>query len=475
MSTENKTENKKVVTRFAPSPTGHLHIGGARTAIFSWLLARHFGGEFLLRIEDTDIERSKQEYTDSILASMKWLGLDWDRDLIYQTQRADRYNEIIEEMLANGTAYYCTCSVEEVEKMREEAEAKGLKPKYNGKCRHLNKSASPDAVVRLKLPEHGKVIFDDMVKGKIATDIQELDDMILRRPAQAGGMPTYNLAVVADDHDMGVTHVMRGDDHVANTPKQILIYQAMGWELPTFGHVPMILGADGQKLSKRNGARAVIEYQQDGLLPQALVNYLVRLGWSSGDEEIFTLQELIKLFDGKNLNSSPSRIDPAKIDWLNGHYIKQSTQEELKEHIKTLHSILKTEIPNKVEELLPLFKEKSANIVDLSNQIKTFSEKILESSALDYEEKALKSINDESKILLQKISEEFKEAKTFSSEELDKIIHDFVEKNNLKFKNIGPALRCALTGQSSGSSLAAIASILGKEKVLERINTILNK
>ncbi len=462
----------KIVTRFAPSPTGHLHIGGARTAIFSWLLARHFGGEFLLRIEDTDIERSKQEYTDSILASMKWLGLDWDKDLVYQTQRSERYNEVVEAMLANGSAYYCTCSIEEIEKMREEAEAKGEKPRYNGKCRHLNKPFSEDAVVRLKLPEFGKVIFNDLVKGTIATDVNELDDMVLRRPQKAGGMPTYNLAVVADDHDMGVTHVFRGDDHVANTPKQILIYQAMGWDLPNFGHVPMILGPDGAKLSKRNGARAVIEYQSDGLLPQALVNYLVRLGWSNGDEEIFTLETLIKLFDGTSLNASPSRIDPAKIDWLNAHYIKQSSNEDLLTSMQALAKIVQIELPENCLQLIPLFKEKVANILDLAKQIIDFNNAILNTEFPQIEEKAQKSINDENKALLLELTKSFESLNSFTMEEVDVCIHAFIEEKEIKFKNIGPILRCALTGQASGSSLALIASILGKEKSIYRMNNL---
>lgn len=465
--------DKKVITRFAPSPTGHLHIGGARTALFAWLLARHFGGEFVLRIEDTDIERSKQEYTDSILASMKWLGLDWDKEPIYQTQRAERYNEVVEAMLENGSAYYCTCTPEEVEQMRAEAEAKGEKPRYNGKCRDKGLKASPDAVVRLKLPEEGKVVFEDIVKGTLSTDVSELDDMVLRRPAQAGGMPTYNLAVVVDDHDMDITHVLRGDDHVANTYKQILIYNAMGWELPVFGHVPMILAPDGQKLSKRNGARAVIEYQQDGLLPEALVNYLVRLGWSNGDNEIFLLKDLVSLFDGTSLNASPSRIDPTKLEWLNGYYIKQSTDEKLTEQIKALHTILGTQAPKNLESLIPLFKERAHQLCELSEQIEKFSNSVLESEQVNYEEKALKSINDDSKALLAKLAAIFEKLEPFSAEELDVCIHSFVEDNNIKFKHIAPALRCATTGQSSGPSLARICAILGKEKVLQRIENII--
>ena len=315
-----------MVTRFAPSPTGHLHIGGARTAIFCWLLARHFGGRFHLRIEDTDLLRSKQEYTDSILASMRWLGLDWDGDLTYQTQRADVYNRYVDKLLETGHAYWCSCTPEEVDAMREEARQNGLKPRYNGRCRDKNIGPGEGHCVRLKAPMAGKVVFDDLVKGKIAVDVAELDDMVIRR---ADGMPTYNMAVVVDDYEMGITHVIRGDDHVSNTPRQILIYEALGLPVPHFGHVPMILGPDRQKLSKRHGARAVIEYQQDGLLPQALVNYLVRLGWSHGNQELFTKDELIEYFDGTNLNPAAAAFDPAKLEWCNAHFMRELPLPEL--------------------------------------------------------------------------------------------------------------------------------------------------
>ncbi|MBO4368523.1 MAG: glutamate--tRNA ligase, partial [Desulfovibrio sp.] len=275
-----------VVTRFAPSPTGHLHLGGARTAIFNWLLARHFGGTFRLRIEDTDLLRSKQEYTDSILASMRWLGLNWDGELVYQTKRTELYNAYVEKLLASGHAYYCSCTAEEVEAMRVKAKASGLKPRYDGHCRDLGLGPGNGRCVRLRVPDTGRIVFDDLVKGSIATDVKELDDMVIRR---ADGMPTYNMAVVVDDHEMGLTHIIRGDDHVSNTPKQILLYEALGLPVPRFGHVPMILGKDKQKLSKRHGAKAVIEYEKDGLLPEALVNYLARLGWSHGDQELFTM------------------------------------------------------------------------------------------------------------------------------------------------------------------------------------------
>lgn len=455
----------KVITRFAPSPTGHLHIGGGRTAIFCWLLARHFGGEFRLRIEDTDTERSKQEYTDSILASMRWLGLDWDGDLTYQSQRTDIYNSYIDKMLATGHAYYCACTPEEVEAMREVARAKGEKPKYNGHCRERNLGPGTGHVVRLKTPESGRVVFDDMVKGRISVDIAELDDMVLKR---ADGMPTYNLAVVVDDHDMGVTHVLRGDDHVSNTPKQILLYEALGFALPTFGHVPMILGPDKQKLSKRHGARAVIEYQEDGLLPEALVNYLVRLGWSHGDQEIFELEELVQLFDGTSLNSAAAAFDPEKLEWLNAHYLKSATPQKL---YPSLAPFLKAEgldtLPREhIEAILPLYQERVKDLKDLVQFIKVY---FIPADAFSYEEKAAKTLDEDGKAQLSALRTIFENIDNFGAENIEQIIHAYAEEHNVKFKRIGPPLRAALLGQSGGPAVHQTLAALGKEESLKRI------
>ena len=453
----------KVVTRFAPSPTGHLHIGGGRTAIFCWLLARHFGGEFKLRIEDTDTERSKQEYTDSILASMKWLGLDFDGDLVYQSQRQDTYNTYIEKLIETGHAYYCSCTVEEVEAMREVARAKGEKPRYNGHCRESKRGAGAGHVVRLKVPAEGKIVFKDMVKDHIAVDVNELDDMVLRR---ADGMPTYNMAVVVDDYEMGVTHVMRGDDHLSNTPKQILIYQALGLELPTFGHVPMILGADRQKLSKRHGARAVIEYEEDGLLPQALVNYLVRLGWSHGDQEIFSLQELVKCFDGSSLNSSPSAFDPDKLQWLNGHYLKNTSLDEtIQLIIPFLKKLGITPQTEKLALVLPIYQERAANLNDLAQQILPYFK---ETQTLELEEKALKALDEQGKEQIKNVLPLIQKSE-FSLEVLEQCIHDYVETSGVKFKLVGTPLRSALIGVAGGPSVHAIIYALGKEETVKRL------
>ena len=455
---------KKIVTRFAPSPTGHLHIGGGRTAIFCWLLARHFGGEFRLRIEDTDATRSRQEYTDSILASMKWLGLDWDGELTYQSKRLDIYNAYIDRLLETGHAYWCDCSPEEVEAMREEARAKGEKPRYNGKCRERGLTAGPGRVVRLRVPDEGRIVFDDMVKGPIAVDVSELDDMILRR---TDGMPTYNLAVVVDDHDMGVTHVVRGDDHVSNTPKQILLYQALGFEVPTFGHVPMICGPDHQKLSKRHGARAVIEYEQDGLLPQALVNYLVRLGWSHGDQEIFSLKELVEFFDGKNLNTSPAAFDPEKLKWLNAYYLRNTPHDELAALVAPFLAKLGYDVPaEKLVGLLPMYVERAADLNALAQFLTIYFKPAEE---IEIEEKAMKALNEDGKHQLTVLHDLIAEMPEFTAEALDALLHDYVAKGGLKFKQVGPPLRSALTGLAGGPSVHDVMAALGREESLARI------
>ncbi len=457
----------KVVTRFAPSPTGHLHIGGGRTAIFCWLLARHFGGKFRLRIEDTDTERSKQEYTDSILASMKWLGLDWDGDLTYQSQRKDVYNKYVDKLLETGHAYYCDCSVEEVEAMREAARAKGEKPRYNGKCRERGLGYAEGRVVRLKVPAEGRVVFDDMVKGPIAVDVNELDDMVLRR---ADGMPTYNMAVVVDDYEMGVTHVVRGDDHVSNTPKQILIYQALGLAVPTFGHVPMILGPDKQKLSKRHGARAVVEYQQDGLLPEALVNYLVRLGWSHGDQEIFSLQELVKLFDGKNLNSSAAAFDPDKLQWLNGYYLKHTPLDKAVELTRPFIEKSGLSLDGKnAEAAISLYIERASNLNDLAEQVKPYLQNI---ENVVFEEKALNALDGQGKEQIKNVLALVRDTE-FTAENLEHVIHDYVETSGVKFKLVGTPLRSALIGLAGGPSIHLIMFALGKAETIKRLERAL--
>ncbi len=456
----------KVRTRFAPSPTGHLHIGGARTALFSWLLARHYGGEFFLRIEDTDTERSKQEYTDSILASMRWLGLESDGEPVYQSQRAAEYSAAVEFLLANDHAYWCSCTPEEVEAMREEARAKGLKPRYNGCCREKNVGPGAGHCVRLKTPKVGKVSFDDMVKGLMTVDVNELDDMVIRR---ADGMATYNLAVVVDDHHMQINHIMRGDDHVSNTFRQILLYQALDYSLPKFGHVPMILGPDKQKLSKRHGARATIEYEQDGLLPEALINYLVRLGWSHGDQEIFSREELIKAFDGTNLNASPSAFDPNKLQWLNAHYLRELSADALGKQVFPFVQELGYSTVNKekITQIATLFQERANTLLELANAMKPM---LVPAQDLAYDEAALKKTHSlQSSELLQQFSEHLSNLNTFENAAIEQCLHDFVQEKGIKFKEIGPPLRVALLGFMGGPHLPEVMAVLQKEECLDRI------
>ena len=318
-----------IVTRFAPSPTGFLHIGGARTALFNWLYARRFGGTFLLRIEDTDRERSTQPAVDAILDGLKWLGLDWDGDAISQFERADRHREVVDEMLAKGAAYRCYASPAELEEMREKARREGRPMRYDGRWRDRDPSEAPDGVapvIRLRAAQEGETVIDDKVQGKVTFANKDLDDLVLLR---SDGNPTYMLAVVVDDHDMSVTHVIRGDDHLTNAARQTQIYQALGWHVPVWAHIPLIHGADGAKLSKRHGALGVEAYRAMGYLPAALRNYLVRLGWSSGDKEFFTADELVAAFDLDAIGRSPSRFDTAKLDNMNGHFMRAATDDEL--------------------------------------------------------------------------------------------------------------------------------------------------
>ncbi|MBQ7617668.1 MAG: glutamate--tRNA ligase [Desulfovibrio sp.] len=456
----------QVVTRFAPSPTGHLHLGGARTAIFNWLLARHFGGKFCLRIEDTDLLRSKQEYTDSILASMRWLGLDWDGELIYQTKRTELYNSYVEELLAKGQAYYCSCSPEEVEAMRERARATGQKPRYDGHCRDLGLGPGAGRCVRLRLPDSGRVVFDDLVKGPIATEVQELDDMVIRR---ADGMPTYNMAVVVDDHEMGLTHIIRGDDHVSNTPKQILIYQALNLPVPRFGHVPMILGKDKKKLSKRHGAKAVIEYEKDGLLPSALVNYLARLGWSHGDQEIFSLEELIKYFDGTSLNPSAACFDDEKLAWLNAHYLRDLPLETLAKEVQPfVASEGFSELS--LERIIPLcvmFRERASDLLGLAQ---SFRPLLLPSSELSYVAKDQKKhFTRAGAVHLEEFAKLLSKVEPFSADQIETCLNSYVEERGLRFKEVAPPLRTALMGFMGGSYLKDIMAFLGKDESLRRL------
>lgn len=457
----------QVVTRFAPSPTGHLHIGGARTAIFSWLLARKMGGRFVLRIEDTDRERSKQEYTDAILESMRWLGLDWNADPIYQSDRDAVYNKYIDQLLAEGKAYYCECTPEEVEAMREAAREAGAKPKYNGRCRERRLEAGEGRVVRFKAPLSGKTGWVDLVKGPLNFDNTELDDMIIRR---SDGSPTYNLAVVVDDHEQGITHVLRGDDHVSNTPKQIMLYEALGFAVPKFGHVPMILGSDRKKLSKRHGALSVMEYEKMGYLPQALVNYLVRLGWSFGDQEIFELNDLIEKFSTDGLSSSPAGFDPDKLQWLNAHYMKATPDAELAAlalpfAMDAGYADITVET---LTALVPLFKERAKDLPELVAAMRFM---LVDDAELEYDSAAVaKALSDEGRTHVSALRSLFAALESFTKETTHDVMAKYVEDNGLKFKAVGPPLRVALVGAMGGPNLPDVMEVLGKERTLARLD-----
>lgn len=460
----------KVITRFAPSPTGYLHIGGARTALFNWLLARKNGGEFILRIEDTDLERSREEMTQAILDAMDWLGLDYDQGPYFQSQRLDLYREYIQKLVDTGQAYYCQCTPEEVDAMREEARAKGLKPKYNGRCREKNLGPGPGRVIRLKAPLTGQTAFHDLVKGSIAVNNEELDDFVLQR---ADGTPTYNLAVVVDDATMGVTHVLRGDDHINNTPKQILIYRALELNVPLFGHVPMILGPDKKKLSKRHGATSVIKYKEMGFLPEAMINYLVRLGWAYGDEEIFSREELIEKFSLENLSKSASVFDMDKLLWLNSHYIKEGDPRRLarllSEHIRDSHSDLDLTY---LEKIVPLLQPRAKTIVEMADQAEFF---LVADDQLQYDAKAVqKFLSAEARNHLQEIIRRLEQAETFERQELENILAKYLEDANIKFKVIAQPIRVAITGRTASPGLFETMEVLGKERTIRRMKRALN-
>ncbi len=460
----------EIVTRFAPSPTGRLHVGGARTAIFNWLLARQNGGRFILRIEDTDRQRSTDENTRGILASMSWLGLDWDGEPIYQSKRFDLYNAYIDKLLETGHAYYCTCTPEDVEAMREEARAKGLKPKYSGRCREKDLGPVPGAVVRLKAPISGTTVVDDMVKGPVSVENAEMDDMILRR---ADGTPTYNLAVVVDDSEMGVTHVIRGDDHLNNTPRQIIIYKALGLPVPRFGHVPMILGPDKKKLSKRHGATSVMEYEKDGFLPEAMVNYLVRLGWSSGDQEIFSKDELVKAFSTDNLGSSAAVFDKDKLLWLNAHYIKEAAPGRLAELTAPFLAGLGLEDVDAayLAKAIPLLQPRANTLAEMAEKAFCFA---VADEALAYDEKAVeKFLTPEARELLAALRADLAGLDGFTHDGLEKTIQEFLAAREIKFKILAQPIRVAITGGTASPGLYETMEVMGRDRVLARLDRAL--
>jgi glutamyl-tRNA synthetase len=453
-----------VVVRFAPSPTGYLHIGGARTAIFNYLFARHHKGKFYLRIEDTDIERSEKMYEEEILESMHWLGMDYDGEPVYQSKRTDLYTAAVKKLLASGHAYYCNCSKEELDAERAAATAEKRKPVYSRKCRN---NPVNEGVVRFKVPEEGATTFNDTILGPITINHEEIEDFVI---ARTDGSPTYNFTVVVDDAEMGMTHIIRGDDHVNNTPKQILIYQALGLTPPIFAHVPMILGADKKKLSKRHGATAVTEYRKNGYLPEALFNYLVRLGWSHGDQEIFTKEELINVFDTAAIGHSAAVLNVEKLDWLNAQYIKAMPSKEIAQRLITegfLPEEFKTRIFDQdVQKLLPMVQERSRMLGDVFNGLAFFLK-----DEIAYDDKAkAKYLTPEIKPVVTELIEELNKLSSFDDiKALEGIFSALIEKHNIKMKNIAQAVRVLLTGTDISPGVFEILSIMGKDRALKRL------
>lgn len=458
-----------IVTRFAPSPTGYLHVGGARTALYSWLHARKTGGTFILRIEDTDLERSSQESVDAILEGMEWLGLDYDDGPYYQTKRFDLYKEVVAQLLAEGKAYKCFCTVEEVDAMREAQMAAGEKPKYNGMWRdRTDHPTDKPFVIRFKNPLDGVVVIDDLIKGRIEIANAELDDLII---ARSDGTPTYNLTVVVDDWKMGITHVIRGDDHVNNTPRQMNILAALGAEIPKYAHVPMILGDDGKRLSKRHGAVGVMQYRDNGFLPEALINYLVRLGWSHGDQEIFSKEELVQLFDLSNCNRAPSAFNTDKLIWLNQHYMKTLAPDYVATHLAWHVADQKLDISTgpALVELVKVQAERVKTLKELVEVSRYFYEDFSE-----FEENAAKKhLRPVAAEPLVAVQAKLAELNDWSVEALHKAINDAAESLGLGMGKVGMPLRVAVTGGGNSPALDATLALIGKERVLKRISMAL--
>jgi len=456
-----------LVTRFAPSPTGHLHIGGARTALFNWLLARRLGGRFLLRIEDTDAQRSNPEFTRAILTALAWLKLDWDGEPIYQSRRLDIHRAYIERLLAEDRAYWCHCRPEELETRRQAALAAGGKPKYDGRCRDLGLGPAPGAVARFRGPEEGETGWTDLIKGPVSFDHQELDDLVLLR---GDGQPTYNLAVVVDDIEMGATHIVRGDDHVNNTPRQILLYRALSAPLPKFAHVPMILGADKARLSKRHGATAVMAYQEMGYLPEALVNYLARLGWSHGDQEIFSLAEMREMFDLAQVGRSAGVFNPDKLKWLNAHYIKETDPQ-------TLGSLVWPYLAAKgfarppdeiLGKIMLTVRERGQTLPELAEKAGFYFPDLPEIEP----EAAAKFFSDDNLALLRELKEPLG-APGLTPQGFEELLRGLAAAKNIKLSALAQPLRVALTGRTASPGLFEILEILGPEKTRRRLDAVL--
>ena len=462
------SNDNKIRTRFAPSPTGYLHVGGARTALFNWLYSRHYGGKFILRIEDTDQERSTEESTRAIFDAMTWLGLNWDEGPYYQAERTDRYKEAVRRLLDTGKAFRCVCTPDVLEEKRKKALAEGRKPKYDGTCREKNLEWKPGSVVRFRTPQIGMTTVNDLIKGLIQFNNEELDDLIVER---SDGYPTYNFAVVVDDAEMGITHVIRGDDHLNNTPRQILLYEALGYEVPKFAHVPMILGSDKARLSKRHGATSVMAYQEMGYLPEALVNYLVRLGWSYGNQEIFSLDELIRYFSLESVGRSAAVFNPEKLLWLNQHYIKEGDTDRLADLLCPFLKDMDLRVTDKalVKKVIGDLKTRSKTLIEMAESGAFYFR-----DNLEYDPKlAEQFFGKEGKECLAAVLEELTALSDYTKEGVENMLRTIAEKRTMKLKNVIQPLRVTLTGKTVSPGIDQVMITLGKDKVMARIRSAL--
>ncbi|MDX8383642.1 MAG: glutamate--tRNA ligase [Ghiorsea sp.] len=449
-----------VKTRFAPSPTGMLHIGGARTALFSWLYARHFGGEFVLRIEDTDKERSTDEATQVILDGMKWLGLDWDGDPVYQGARQDKHIAAVNQLLSEGKAYKCYCSKEKLDGMREKQRIEGKKAMYDGTCRHAAAEQDAPFVVRFKSPADGETWVKDLVLGDVCFPNAELDDLIIMR---SDGTPTYNLAVVVDDADMEITHVVRGSDHLNNTPRQIQLYQALGLNVPQFAHIPLIHGADGAKMSKRHGAVAITAYREQGYLPCAVNNYLARLGWSHGDDEVFSMEQLVELFDLQHVGKGAARFDQDKLDWLNAHWLKEGDAQQLAQDVAPFITYDTAHGPA-LSDVIPCLQERSKNLLDLAAGAALFYV-----APTEYQAKAVKkNFKDDTWGLLDAFIAQV-EDQPWSGEAAHQWIADICEAEGKNMGKLAQPIRILLAGVPVSPPIDITLELMGKDETLSRL------
>ncbi|HLO95851.1 MAG TPA: glutamate--tRNA ligase [Burkholderiaceae bacterium] len=464
------TASSLVRTRIAPSPTGFLHLGTARTALFSWAFARHHGGEFVLRIEDTDVARSTQDSVDQILASMHWLGLEYDEGPVYQMQRLDRYQAVVDQLIAEGKAYRCYTTPQELEAMKAAQEARGEKRRYDGTWRPAPGKVLPaipegvQPVIRFANPVDGEVTWDDLVKGSITIGNKEIDDLIIMR---ADGVPTYNFAVVVDDWDMRISHVFRGDEHVNNTPWQINIFRALGAPLPQFGHVPVILGDDGQKLSKRRGAVSVTAYEENGYLPEAMLNYLARLGWSHGDDELFTREQLVAWFDGSHLSKSPAQWDAAKLEWVNGQYIKQADDARLAtlvaQHMSKRGQVVPE--PGRLAQMCALFKDRCSTTVILADWLAMYVSDVQAS-----EEERAQHLNEGVRPALQALADKFM-GLDWTKAAIQAAIKEVIAAHGLKMPQLAIPVRVLVCGRAQTPSVDAVLELFEKEIVVKRLRS----